>query len=93
MSRPRKSELLSFLHNLPALSDDQDFQLWVIEKDKAPHPSTVFQSLGQVTELQVKFPAGVVALQAFALTIEPKGGSPQPTGLDGRSRKVIVSFQ
>ncbi len=69
-----------FLHNLPALSEDQDFQLWVIEKDKAPHPSTVFQSLGQVTELQLNLPAGVVALQAFALTIEPKGGSPQPTG-------------
>ncbi len=69
-----------FLHNLPTLSDEQDFQLWVIEKDKAPHASTVFQGLGQVTELQLNLPAGVVALEAFALTIEPKGGSPQPTG-------------
>lgn len=69
-----------FLHNLPALSADQDFQLWVIEKDKAPHPSTVFQSLGQVTELQLNLPEEVLELEAFALTIEPKGGSPQPTG-------------
>lgn len=68
--------------NLPAVPKDKDYQLWLIKNNK-PVNAGVFavnnqeenffkiEKMGQVEEQ---------AASAFAVTLEPKGGMPQPTG-------------
>jgi anti-sigma-K factor RskA len=66
---------------LPALPADKVYQLWVIPVGAdpvsagllAPDPS------GHAS-LFVPMPAGVTAAQALAVTVEPAGGVPAPTG-------------
>ena len=77
---PEADRASLFLRNLPSIEEDKDFQLWVIERDQAPYPSNVFQTAGATTELEVELPIGAERVMALAVTIEPRDGSPQPTG-------------
>lgn len=55
------------------------YQLWLIE-DGQPIPSQVFNAAADGTVVVEGIPVTVDNLQAFAITEEPAGGSPQPTG-------------
>jgi len=67
-------------YNLPALSDEQDYQLWFL-KDGQPFDAGVFHVTAQgeyIGEIQ-HLPATLDGITAFAVTREPKGGSSTPT--------------
>lgn len=58
--------------SLPALSEDEQYQLWAIVDGK-PQNGGMMNSLEPAKMLKVQSP------QAFAVTIEPNGGSEVPT--------------
>jgi hypothetical protein len=66
--------------NLAPLSPDKQYELWVFDKGK-PVSAGVFdvdasgRALMESPDL-----SGITAAQNFAVTIEPRGGVPQPTG-------------
>ena len=66
--------------NLAALPPDKQYELWVFEKGK-PVPAGVFDAdaSGRVLFESADLSA-VSAAQTFAVTIEPRGGVPAPTG-------------
>ncbi len=77
----RKIAMLQ-ISNLPAVAKDKDYQLWVIKENK-PISAGVF-SVEQKTENFYKIEnlaeVNKSLINAFAVTLEPKGGVPQPTG-------------
>ncbi len=77
---PSEGKAALYLHNLPALGADQAYQLWVIEANRPPYPSNVFQPSGELTELEVTLPVAADQVAVLAVTIEPLGGSQSPTG-------------
>ncbi len=77
---PEEGRISLFFHELPAIESNQEFQLWVIEEGQPPHPSEAFDAVGPVTEVEVALPIDATRVKVLAVTIEPAGGSPQPTG-------------
>jgi hypothetical protein len=81
---PAKRIAIFQVANLPAIPADKDYQLWII-KDKKPVSAGVF-SVNNETEKENYFK--VLSLEVgdkkeidgFAVTLEPKGGLPQPSG-------------
>jgi anti-sigma-K factor RskA len=80
---PDRKEAILQISNLPPISRDKDYQLWLI-KDNKPVSAGVFyfnekdkQNFFKIEELVV---ADKKEINAFAVTLEPKGGVPQPTG-------------
>lgn len=79
---PEKGTAILQVSNLPAVPTDKDYQLWVI-KDKQPISAGVFavdepgDNFFKIDGLAVTNPKEIAA---FAVTLEPKGGVPQPTG-------------
>jgi anti-sigma-K factor RskA len=69
-----------YVHNLPVPSNDKDYQLWYVTQD-AKINATVFSPNEQGNaELDLSLPPQAIqGLLATAVTLEPKGGSPQPT--------------
>jgi anti-sigma-K factor RskA len=70
-----------YIFDLPAPPSDKDYQLWYVTKN-AKINAAVFRtdSLGR-TVLKLTLPPDALAgLAATAVTLEPRGGSPQPTG-------------
>ena len=70
--------------SLPAEASDKDYQLWVI-RDKKPVDAGVFQvsdvgSNGSLYKIDHLVETDKNHINAFAITLEPKGGVPQPTG-------------
>ena len=68
--------------NLPAVPSDKDYQLWIIKNNK-PVSAGVFavndpakDSFFKIEEMD----GPEQSADAFAITMEPKGGMPQPTG-------------
>lgn len=68
--------------NLPAVPSDKDYQLWII-KDNKPVSAGVFavndpkkDSFFKIEQIASEEQSA----DAFAVTMEPKGGVPQPTG-------------
>jgi anti-sigma-K factor RskA len=81
----RKIAILQ-VSNLPKVPKDKDYQLWMIrQKDPTPVSAGVF-AVENEQEMEHFFkvqPLDVVdrnEIGAFAITLEPKGGVPQPTG-------------
>lgn len=70
-----------FVSNLPAPPSDKDYQLWFVTKTQKVS-AKVFSTneRGQTVFSFVVPPEIVKGLAATAVTLEPKGGSPQPTG-------------
>lgn len=67
--------------NLPAPPEGKDYQLWYVTRD-AKINAKVFSTDGKGrSEFKLNLPAEAInGLSATAVTLEPKGGSPQPTG-------------
>ncbi len=66
---------------LPAPSATQTYQLWLVPATGNPISAGIFQpgQAGVGSSLTATVPTGTTA-KAFAVTIEPAGGKPQPTG-------------
>jgi anti-sigma-K factor RskA len=70
-----------YIYDLPAPPSDKDYQLWYVTKS-AKISAAVFRTDEQGrTVLKLTLPPdALVDLAATAVTLEPRGGSPQPTG-------------
>ena len=82
-----KSGVLLVAANLPKLTGGKTYQMWVIPKGGKPVPAGVFQSDSAGTAVYLM--AGAIDVRgtgAVAVTVEPDGGSPQPT-----STPIIVA--
>jgi anti-sigma-K factor RskA len=77
----KAQEWAIYIFDLPAPPSDKDYQLWYVTKN-AKISAAVFRTDGQGrTVLKLTLPPeGLAELAATAVTLEPRGGSPQPTG-------------
>jgi anti-sigma-K factor RskA len=77
----RKSAILQ-ISNLPPESEDKDYQLWVIKENKPISAGTFSTNQKEENFFKIENLAEVNKnlINAFAVTLEPKGGVPQPTG-------------
>jgi anti-sigma-K factor RskA len=76
----KAKQLVLYIFDLPAPPSDKDYQLWYVTKD-AKISAAVFRTdeAGR-TVLKLTLPANALSgLAATAITLEPKGGSIQPT--------------
>jgi len=79
---PVKGTAILQVSNLPSIPSDKDYQLWVI-KGKQPISAGIFSventpsNFFKIENLAVTDPREIAA---FAITLEPKGGVPAPTG-------------
>jgi anti-sigma-K factor RskA len=64
--------------HLPALASNRTFELWIIPAKGNPIPSGTFRGEADATAVYVR-PGPVENAAAVAVTVEPEGGSPQPT--------------
>ena len=64
--------------SLPTIDSSKTFELWVIPAKGNPIPAGLFQSQPDATAVYVH-PGPVENAAAIAVTVEPGGGSPQPT--------------
>lgn len=69
-----------YVNNLPPLAEDQTYQLWFLV-DGAPRSAGILRTdeVGSAF-LRVRVPSDVGAVGAAAISLEPAGGVPQPTG-------------
>ena len=69
------------VRNLPPADADKDYQLWFVPKSGNPINARVFNTAADGSlSIEVPVPNEAVDLKAAAVTIEPRGGRPQPTG-------------
>jgi anti-sigma-K factor RskA len=67
--------------NLPQLAADKTYELWFIADGKPVAAGTFgVDSSGRSGTLEVNGVAPLDRIQAWAVTVEPRGGVPQPTG-------------
>ncbi len=80
---PEKERALLQVSNLPPEPPGKDYQLWLI-KNNQPLPAGVFSvnATGEASFFKIEELPDVSeqAAGAFAVTLEPEGGVPQPTG-------------
>jgi len=62
--------------DLPKAPEHRTYQIWVIDGDQ-PEPGGLFSPEGEAVAAVVKKP--LEGADAVAVTVEPEGGSPQPT--------------
>ncbi len=76
-----KKGLLFMAQNLPPVEAGQVYQLWYVPKEGSPLSAGVFSPdmHGNAT-LMTPPSAKITAPKAFAVTLEPAGGAPAPTG-------------
>ena len=65
---------------LPGLSQEQQYQLWLIRDGKRTSGGVFSVDTGGYGSLIVSSPTPLTSYSAFGITIEPAGGSPGPTG-------------
>ncbi len=72
---------LLMAYDLPPAPDGKAYQLWFIAEGKPPMPGRVFNtdSAGRA-EMREQLPVEARAASVFAVTLEPSGGVPAPTG-------------
>lgn len=78
-----KQQALLQVSNLPAVPSDKDYQLWIIKNNK-PVSAGVFAvnnpDKDSFFKIEQLVESSKESTNAFAITLEPKGGVPQPTG-------------
>jgi anti-sigma-K factor RskA len=75
-----KRGLLVYNGTLPPAPADKSYQLWLVPTNGAPISAGVFESSdGGTDRITAQVPVGTTA-KAFAVTLEPRGGKPAPTG-------------
>ena len=69
------------VRNLPPAPADKNYQLWFVPKSGNPRSATVFNTAADGSlSIEVAVPDEITELKAAAVTTEPLGGLPQPTG-------------
>lgn len=77
---PQTSRWTFFAHSLPALRPGRDYQLWLITPN-GPVSAGVFRpNSGGHAEVEATYPLPRDQLRAIAVTEEPAGGLPAPSG-------------
>lgn len=79
---PAQRRAFVFLHNLPPNPGDKSYQLWVIRADQVkPQSAGVFtvDANGNASLVVQNLPVDT-NIKALAVTLEPRGGAPAPTG-------------
>ena len=71
-----KNQIILVARNMPSVPEDKTCQIWVIKGD-VPKPSGLFQPDGNMTATPVTNP--ITNADVIAVTVEPAGGSDQPT--------------
>ncbi len=80
-----KMGMLMYDGNLDPIPADKSYQLWLVPMNGNPINAGVFNPVaGQSDHWMMKLPPGTLP-KAFAITLEPAGGMPRPTG-----RMVLV---
>lgn len=76
----QRGRAVFYARNLPALQPDRTYQLWWIEDGKPVSAGTfdVDEDGTGIVRVERLAPSGQI--QAWAVTVEPEGGVPQPTG-------------
>jgi hypothetical protein len=74
---PQKGVVFIAAH-LPALGAHRIFEMWVIPTQGNPIPAGLFRGEEDASAIYVR-PGPVTNAAAIAVTVEPEGGSPQPT--------------
>lgn len=70
-----------YANNLPALPAGKTYQLWVITDTPKPVSAGVFSlDRGRKGRVMIQNVPEVAKIKQFAVSLEPKGGLPQPTG-------------
>lgn len=77
---PQTRDALFYAFNLPALAPDKTYQLWFIADGKPVSAGTFSVDPRGTGTLRVDKVADVKDIQVWAVTVEPRGGVPQPTG-------------
>ena len=67
--------------NLPALGPDKSYQLWYLDEEDQKTSAGVFNTDARGTAaLVIDQPLPLERIQGWVVTVEPRGGRPQPTG-------------
>jgi anti-sigma-K factor RskA len=66
-------------HNMPALKTGRTYQLWLLTRTAKISAGTFEPNNGEAV-VRATYPLARDSLQAIAITEEPAGGVPQPTG-------------
>jgi anti-sigma-K factor RskA len=75
-----KSGMLMYEGQLEPNSADKSYQLWLVPAQGNPISAGVFNAASTHTDhFMMKLPPGITP-KVFAVTLEPAGGRPQPTG-------------
>lgn len=69
-----------YAFDLPPLAADKTYQLWFIDSGRPVSAGTFAVDARGKASLEVDNLASARRIQAWAVTIEPRGGVPQPTG-------------
>ncbi len=81
MFSPKTKVAYIHIANMPVPPKGKDYQLWMMEGGKPVSAGVLAMSQGLTI---LKVPTGITIsptrLSAFAITLEPKGGVPKPTG-------------
>ncbi len=77
---PERRRALFLAYDLPALPDEKTYQLWFIADGKPVSAGTFAVDPRGSGRLDVGGIAPPESIQAWAVTVEPAGGVPQPTG-------------
>jgi anti-sigma-K factor RskA len=77
----KAQQLAIYIFDLPAPPSDKDYQLWYVTKN-SKISAAVFRTdeQGRIVLKTTLPPDALAVLAATAVTLEPRGGSPQPTG-------------
>ena len=76
---PESNKAWLYAYNLPLLPAGKVYQLWAID-DKPVSAGTFSPDVGQKGRLMVKNLPDLSHAKKFAVSLEPAGGRPQPTG-------------
>jgi anti-sigma-K factor RskA len=77
---PLRHDALFYAFDLPALPQGKTYQLWYIAAGKPVSAGTFAMDSQGLASVKVEQLPAVASIQAWAVTIEPAGGVPQPTG-------------
>lgn len=70
-----------FAHNLPSVREGREYQLWLVTTDQRKIPAGTFRpDAGGGAVVQATYALAADSLAAVAVTEEPAGGLPQPSG-------------
>jgi anti-sigma-K factor RskA len=76
----RQGRALFYAYDLPALASDKTYQLWFIAGGKPVSAGTFGVDERGRGSVRVESLDAAAEIQAWAVTVEPRGGVPQPTG-------------